>query len=322
MPSYNSVLRINLVCAWFGAMLYGVNAVLFGRCVYILSKKHRSTNRILLYSSSLSFAFATSQAIVTLVELAKGIEAVVHSEAQSEYDLGMLGGNKLNTVGITMYCLDVFVQDLLLIWRLFIVWNYSKKICVFPALLFFGELVSAMIAIAHFSQPMIDLKSHNVELYAIAAWAVNTAYHVCITAGISYRLWLSGQRLKVIGGRQVSSYRSTVAMMVESGCLSVLCGISLLVCFAVGDITGLAGVDIAGQLATTVPLLIIVRVGFGNDNGTLGDSNPSTGIRSSGHTSRLSTLPWALTQIGRANVQGVAKEPSSPDISKIELGLA
>jgi len=173
------------------------------------------------------------------------------------------------------------------------VWDYSKGlICLFPVILLAGEFVFGLLGILHLNQTNADVLSNGVEIYAICGWTINTVFHIYITGGISYRLWRAGRRSAMIGGRFGYTYKGTVVMVVESGFLAVLCAIILLGCYAAGDIAGLSFLYMGAQMATTVPLLIIVRVGFGlkwgfrKDTDSISDPNFSNVT----HTTDLPTL--------------------------------
>jgi len=129
----------------------------------------------------------------------------------------------------------------------------------------------------------------------MTGWSMDSFINVFATCGIAYRLWKAGRRSYEFGGRY--TYKSTMFMMIESGILAALCSIILLCLLARGNVAGNVGTNFHTQLASTIPFLIIVRVGYGLQHGK--------DIRMTTFTRATTTLPRFYTppQVGSTTVE-------------------
>lgn len=67
MSSGQTLAQMNLTCIWLEAILYGINCMLFGACVCIISGGSPANNGLLLFATSFQFAVATAHVILMFV---------------------------------------------------------------------------------------------------------------------------------------------------------------------------------------------------------------------------------------------------------------
>lgn len=67
MSSGQTLAQMNLTCIWLEAILYGINCMLFGACVCIISGGSPA-NKLLLFATSFQFAMATAHVILMFVQ--------------------------------------------------------------------------------------------------------------------------------------------------------------------------------------------------------------------------------------------------------------
>lgn len=89
---------------------------------------------MLLFSSVVQFSLATAHVIISLLEL---IAAFATSASAADDYFADPGANELFVGGFFVYIVNTFAQELLLIWRLYVIWDHNFKICIMPVLYLF-----------------------------------------------------------------------------------------------------------------------------------------------------------------------------------------
>jgi len=259
-----------MICIWIETVLWGINCVLFsGVCFVLLKRTGRkgiNSGWILGITSVVLFAMVTVHVGISLRQL---LEAFVNIPSGSSPLYSTLywidETNRLAVVKDYIYNYTVFIQDLILIWRMYIVWGKNWKICVIPVLV---ELVHTGVATAGtvlLAKPGANPESPVLSKLGVAGWSLDLAVNISVTAAIAGRLWFMGMKVSSISSSRqgYNPYLTSILTIVESGALFAVVTMVLLVLYEVGSPLALTVIDVATQLATTTPLLIIVRVGLG-----------------------------------------------------------
>ncbi|KAG1767838.1 hypothetical protein EDD22DRAFT_772858, partial [Suillus occidentalis] len=179
----------------------------------------------------------------------------------------------LMLTNLALYVSNVLAQDLLLIWRLYVVWNHSWKLAI-PSIDCRLCVVCAIIAVFLIAQPSEHLFSYSVQAFGKASWSLGLFINTCITFGIAYRLWLAGREISDLTGRD--AYKAAMFTVIESGALIASCTLIMFILDITGSPSGFMAFNVAMQIATTTPLLIIARLGLGLTNiGTHFDKSSS-----------------------------------------------
>ncbi|KAH7907401.1 hypothetical protein BJ138DRAFT_1129193 [Hygrophoropsis aurantiaca] len=259
-PLSPSLGRMSLTALWLESIVYGINCVLFGGCLYVLSIR-RKTHRILLVSSVFHIFISTAHAILSLIQLLKAFSdnSIVLQPHGSDMYLSL--PNAIMISNLVLYVSNVFVQDLLLIWKLFVVWGHCWKLIILPLIVEVAHIACAVLSIAFIAQPGAHLFSPNVQAFGKASWSLDLLLNTTVTAGIAYRLWTADRQTHAIDDHH--PYKATMLAVIESGALIATCTIVMFALDIAGSPAGLVAVNVAVQLATTTPLLIIVRLGLG-----------------------------------------------------------
>ncbi|KAG1812507.1 uncharacterized protein BJ212DRAFT_454021 [Suillus subaureus] len=242
---------------WLEAVLYGTNCVLFCICLFILLGHHGASRKTLLFSSVVQFSLATAHVIISLLEL---MAAFATSASAADNYFADPGGNELYVGGFFVYVVNTFAQELLLIWRLYVIWGRNFKICIIPFILWMLHCIIASIAVSGFMPATATPLTRNVHSYGLAGWGLETGVNFLASGGIAYRLWHAGRRTAVLTGRP--NYKASFFIIIECGALITTCTVIMFALYAANKPEGLVGVGAATQIATTSPLLIIARVGF------------------------------------------------------------
>ncbi|EGO03251.1 hypothetical protein SERLA73DRAFT_69153 [Serpula lacrymans var. lacrymans S7.3] len=306
--------RLNLICMWLESIMYGANVILYGGCIYVIASRNKhgasSSYRLLLSTSTLSISIATAHVILSFLQLLKAFTdpAIASQPDGADKYFSIQGGNGLFVAGTGLYVTNLFLQDVVLVWRLYVVWDQNWKLCVIPVISLIVLYVNALIAVANISPPGATILESNVLPFAMTSWALDLTVNVVATCGIAYRLWQASRRITVFKGRY--TYKSTIFMMIESGFLAVLCTSVIVGLLASQDIAGNVGINLHMQAATTIPLLIVVRVGFslrrGNDTRT-------TTLPSIGREGRLPMI-YAPAELSNPEYGHTVDEDTSSEV--------
>ncbi|KAG1799846.1 uncharacterized protein HD556DRAFT_1230974, partial [Suillus plorans] len=237
----------------------GCSCILFCICLFVLLGHHGTSRKMLLFSSVVQFSLATAHVIISLLEL---IAAFATSASAADNYFADPGANELFVSGFFVYIVNTFAQELLLIWRLYVIWDHNFKICIMPGTIC-GDILPgiASIAVSGFIPATATPLTRNVHSYGLAGWGLETGVNFLASGGIAYRLWHAGRRTAVLTGRHFN-YKASFLIIVECGALITTCTAVMFSLYAANKPKGLVGVGAATQIATTSPLLIIARVGF------------------------------------------------------------
>ncbi|KAG2028413.1 hypothetical protein BDR03DRAFT_1025443, partial [Suillus americanus] len=227
---------------WLEAILYG---------------HHGASRKTLLFSSVVQFSLATAHVIISLLEL---MAAFTTSASAADSYFAEPGGNELFVGGFFVYIVNTFAQELLLIWRLYVIWGRNFKICIIPLILWMLHCSIASIAVSGFIPATATPLTRNVHSYGLAGWGLETGVNLLASGGIAYRLWHAGRRSAILTGRL--NYKASFLIIIECGALITTCTAIMFALYAANKPEGLVGVGAATQIATISPLLIIARVGF------------------------------------------------------------
>ncbi|KAG1745537.1 uncharacterized protein EDB91DRAFT_1121414 [Suillus paluster] len=254
---YESLAQMYIAGIWLEAILYGINCVLFCVCLFIVLAHDGASRKTLLLSSIVQFSLATAHVMISLLEL---MAAFTTSTSAANQYFTNPGGNQLFVSGFFVYVVNTFAQELLLIWRLYIIWDRNFKICIIPLIIWMLHCSVASIAVSGFIPATATALSRDVHSYGLAGWGLETGVNFLASGGIAYRLWHAGRRTAILTGRP--NYKASFLIVIECGALITTCTAIMFALYASNKPEGLVGVGAATQIATISPLLIIARVGF------------------------------------------------------------
>lgn len=272
LPRYD---KIFLVGIWLETVVWATNIAIFFSAIWIIFwKRGGSTQWMLGITSTVLFVFATIHVSASLRQLLEAFVDVPEDAPPLYSSLYFV--NEAAPMAIlkhVIYDTTVWLQDIVLIWRLYVVWERSWKICFIPFVVDLAHMAAAYAATIIISRPNVSLYDPVLKGFGLAGWALDLAVNVSVTAVISVRLWYMGMKVTTLttGGAHATSSpnRFTVPIftIIESGALFATVTIVMMIMYCRGSPLTLAAMDIATQLAVTTPLLIIVRVGLGLTHG-------------------------------------------------------
>ncbi|KAG2073931.1 hypothetical protein BDR04DRAFT_1094149 [Suillus decipiens] len=266
--------RMFLISVWFESVVYGINCVLFGVCIYILANRDKKSHRVLFVSCIFHILVSTAHNVISLLLSLQGFTNSSITSTPNGSSMYVVAPTRLMLTNLALFVSNVLAQDLLLIWRLYVVWNHNWKFAI-PSLIFeVAHIACAIVAVFMIAQPNEHLFSHNVQAFGKASWSLGLFLNTCITFGIAYRLWLAGREVSDLTGR--NAYKAAMFTVIESGAIIAGCTFIVFILDVIGSPSGFMTFNVAVQVATTTPLLIITRLGLGLTNiGTHFDKSSS-----------------------------------------------
>jgi len=275
MPADIHTSLIGIVSLWAASVLYGINIVMFIICIVILGKrKGSSVPLFLLVAICLQFLLSTAHIGAALgagVHAFKTVSTGTAAKLISTW-ISVLGTyTELQQI---FYAISNYIGDLILIWRLYVVYGNNWYITILPLLLATASeactLYGALTTItdpAKIIQATTTRKSPLAQVVT-AGFAMTAATQIFVTTLLAAKIYSAtrsfGQFSQSRGTpKRNSAYSGILWMLVESGATMAAVEIIFLGVWRKG-LSGLSQFTLAvlGQLCAIVPLSIVARVGL------------------------------------------------------------
>ncbi|KAJ6557084.1 hypothetical protein DFH09DRAFT_1488852 [Mycena vulgaris] len=216
---------------------YGTYLVIFGLYLHVLRTRGMAQRYFLTAGTSALFILST---VHCALEVAISIldTRVLKGQDLTSFEINLLKTFPIHAAGNAVYVTSTAIADSIFIFRCYAIWNFQRKIIIFPTFLTF---VARPVAISLFT----------------------TVILMGLTVG---RIWWLARAAQLVRGRQVADrYRTVCAMILESGALYCVGGIVFLVLSLKSDLlmTSVQTGTVLGQLVGIAPTIIAVRVGLG-----------------------------------------------------------
>ncbi|KAF8823625.1 hypothetical protein HHX47_DHR9000577 [Lentinula edodes] len=296
IPPYDNMFLIGI---WIQTALYGINMMIFAAAIFVLTKMYRagkSSAGFLLVTSILLFSLSTAYVSVCLRQL---LEAFIWGPPGGASIYFSTIQNSLSITKLALYEVNVFGQDAILIWRMWVVYGNRWIVVALPIVMELAHIASGIFTIRRGALPHISVFDLFVHRGAIANWTLDLAVNIGVTLCIAYRLWSAGRALENLGmKRNKHPYMGVIFTIVESGGIFATATLITVSLYLSGNVASVAAIDSVVQLATITPLLIVVRVGFGLQHGV----SPNTLITFETNTSHSHTISHPPNQLLRVNI--------------------
>ncbi|KAL0945906.1 hypothetical protein HGRIS_012188 [Hohenbuehelia grisea] len=204
---------------------------------------------------------------------------VAHFAMAIRQDFGTFTGGAQTDVrryalwGISMISLDYIaciIADMLLVWRLWVVYDKNVKVAIIPALLVLGTAITSIGYIDTGFRVFRNAKDLTMPdvwrlgyTNPIRAWSVprlvlSTTTNVVLTVVIAIKFIRHHRTMRAMTGSTTLLFESIV--MIESGAIYALAWIVRFVVYMINHPSIVIIADTIGQLAGIVPTLIIVTI--------------------------------------------------------------
>ncbi|KAF8554863.1 hypothetical protein OG21DRAFT_1010664 [Imleria badia] len=255
--------KISMIGIWIETVLYGVNCVMYGLCMFILLRggKVATLRWVLLVMCTILFLLCTVHVGASVRQL---LEAFVYAPADvpdysTTYWLDYT--TMLSLLKNNLYASLVLVQDFILIWRLYVVFMIIRGELVTETasqiILAAGCVGSAYAASAISALPNDGLYGSVTSSVIIASWAFGFTLNVSVTGVIVARLWRMGRTMVSLTATSNNRFASTIYGFVESGAIFSVTNIVVLALYASNSPVAVTGLDVASQLAVWVHVVLL-----------------------------------------------------------------
>ncbi|KAF9467150.1 hypothetical protein BDZ94DRAFT_1156726 [Collybia nuda] len=225
LPPSSSVAQLRAERACFdgtllAALAYGALLMLYMQLVQVLlirPKRGRTFWAIVTYSAFM-FPLATLD-IAGMFKFSEmsyvdnrnysGGPAAFYRDRSSE---------AVNVMGLVSGTILPWIGDLLMLYRLLVVWNCKCWVSVIPILVHLAKTAMSIPLLIAYIRPLDPKWKLVVDDYATAYYSLNVAFNIFVAFMICARFYMMRRKLEtVMGGLHAAFYTSTVTMFVESG---------------------------------------------------------------------------------------------------------
>lgn len=222
----------------FETFLYGLYAVLFTICTYVLLHRNKTLHWVLLVSAIMMFSLATTDIVYTYYilfgKLFKG--GLTFTDLRPKY---------------WFYVTNNAIADSLLLYRCFVVWEFKKRVAILPVLILLG-VTGCGYVLEGSSSKFFD-KSY---IYLVMTFGLNVTL-TGLTAGRIW--WLKRKAHLILNNGLLQRYNATITILIESG---FLYSVYIILDLALRNTNIVNTILDAGliQVVGIMPTLIIVQV--------------------------------------------------------------
>jgi len=206
------------------ALAYGALIMLYIQISQVMLRRPKRSGRtfwfIVLYASAL-FPL-TTVAFAGKLKFTEDMFLALPSYGGTPLDYAMKNaGNWSNMMSQICTTLVPWFGDILMLYRLMVVWNYQWSLLILPAMIYLTRVgLSIPLLIAQTRPHSI---AQPAELYGRIFYALCLSLNIICTSLICIRLYTMRHKAeRVLGNLQASLYNSATTMFVESGAFFTL----------------------------------------------------------------------------------------------------
>ncbi|KZT68638.1 hypothetical protein DAEQUDRAFT_711677 [Daedalea quercina L-15889] len=257
-----------------GALLsnifYGMQFVLFGICLDILSRQLNNTN---LKRHMMLIVFLV---VVFILSTLFMFSSAVFTERAFIDDRDFPGGPNgyetemfeipVDELGNAVFMIGQWVMDLLLVWRCMVIYGTCSKAVqrLVTTLIWLLWLASLALGIVYLIQSRKS-SLFSAANFTLASACMSLAINIVVTVLIAGRLLLFRRRIKnVLGSKHVTQYANIAAVLIESASMYTCFLLVFVVTLSVNNPVVNVFTQCVGQVQTVSSFLIIYRIASGS----------------------------------------------------------
>ncbi|KAF5380111.1 hypothetical protein D9615_006242 [Tricholomella constricta] len=202
------------------SLAYGALVMLYAQLTQVLlsrPKRGKMYWAIVGYSTLL-FLFAT----IAIGGMLKFAETIFIENRT--YEGGPVGfyidhlTNQIHVMSQVSITLVPWIGDILMLYRLFVIWNSNWLIVTLPALVYFARISMSIPLLLSQTRPLHTWWAIKSPIYATVFYALCVALNLFVTCAITIRLCMMRQKVETVMGRlHASFYTGFTTIIVESG---------------------------------------------------------------------------------------------------------
>ncbi|RPD54259.1 hypothetical protein L226DRAFT_304251 [Lentinus tigrinus ALCF2SS1-7] len=294
-----------LVAGWLESFFWGFYTLMFSMTMYgIWRRRRHGVNLFTTGSIILLYALATTHMALALVRLIQGFVLYRDTIGPILYFANI--SVRLNMAKDYIYITNIALGDLVVVWRLYVVWGRNLWISVLPISMVVGEFVAGYGSISQWLLP--NPVPETMVRWGTAMFAISLSTNVLVTAMIASRIWYITARSRgTLGVSSNNCHKRVILLIIESGALISAAKIIEFVLFKLAPLDGLNGLnalyivyDAMPQITGLVPTVIVYSVNHGFTetadfySGAITNTvvlGTRSGVSASGTDSSLVTFP-------------------------------
>jgi len=251
--------------------LYGIYLVMFIASMYAMFFRPRSLrscraatrptpNRTILAASLVLFSSISSHWIVDVARLFKAFVYKVENPGPLLYYANLADPLEVAKTGMVVF--QLIVGDFTIVYRLWIIWNQNKAICVFPLFTLVGLTVTSVGITYQFTTLKIGVDVFATECgrWITSCCVLTLATNLYCTALISYRIWSINRNMKLVGA---SDLMSVIVIVVESAAIYTASMFAFMVAYLTKSNLQFPFLDMLSPIVGISFSFIIIRVSLG-----------------------------------------------------------
>lgn len=269
-------------------LLYGVFLVLYVASLYFLYGGNFNTrrrgrqsprpNKAVLLGGIALFLTVTPQWIIQVVRV---WQAFIHHSNMPNGPLLYLSDLRapLSIARLSLYVVEVFVSDLILIVRLWVVWGRDRRIAAAPALTWMGLVVCGCMYTYEISRlpAGVNFFQSSSADWVAAGLALTLFTNIYCTGLLSWKIWSSHNALRrAMTHYRPSTARRIVATLIESAALYTISSLIIVITYFSQSFGSFTCIGLMAPLVGIAYCLIIVRYGI---DGALKPTAPFSSVR-------------------------------------------
>ncbi|RPD54281.1 hypothetical protein L226DRAFT_441669, partial [Lentinus tigrinus ALCF2SS1-7] len=267
-PAYFPMDESYLVGGWLASFFWGLYTLLFGASLRLIYQRRRQgINMFTTLSIVLLYVLATAHVSLILVRLIQGL--ILYRDTIGPIAFFANVSVRLNVAKDYIYITSLFVGDMVVVWRLHVVWGKNYWVSVLPTIMTFGELISGYGSVSHYLLP--DPTIPSTVPWGIAMFVMSMATNIIVTSAIASRIWYVyiTMKPKAMGLQTSNRYTRVLLLIIESGAIIAAAKITEFTLFrlAPDDGNGMNALyivfEIMPQITGIVPTVIVYAVNSG-----------------------------------------------------------
>jgi len=170
----------------------------------------------------------------------------------------------LHTLGDVTLCLSIFVADITMSWRMWIIWSKEWKVLIFPGMILSTGLVGAGFIITY---DCIGIADHadSYEIWSESMIAITAILNTYLTAMTCGKLWWVSRKVrKICPASQTSGrYSAFIGAVIEAGAFYTLSAVMFTILLHVSLDGRFIFQSIFVNATVMAPTLVLLKLSMG-----------------------------------------------------------
>ncbi|KAI0332733.1 hypothetical protein GY45DRAFT_1368960 [Cubamyces sp. BRFM 1775] len=310
-----------LVGSWLESFFWGIYTLLFAMTIRkIYQKRKGGINKFTTTCLILLYILASGHMALGLTRLIQGF--VIYRDTIGTINYFSSIWYRVNMAKDYLYISNMFLGDLVVVWRLYIVWGKNIWYALIPFLMCISEFVVGYGAVSQWLLPHPN--AIETVRWGTTMFTISMATNIFVTAVIAARIWyVSVRNQRAMGVEPNGRYNRVILLIVESGAIISATKLTEFTLFNIAPDDGIGGLnamyilyEIVPQMTGIVPTMIIYAVlqGFTQKD------DYYTGYKTT-HTLTFAPRTEPAAQVN-STLSAVAFAPGDPDMRASKKTIA